>query len=445
MKKKRYMRAALAAALLMLVGCGVNAEADTDTTEETAVVETEISSDETEVTTEVKADSETETETESEEDSDVFTKRDLNQDPDLDEAEYITVTDGEDVTITEAGTYVLSGTASEVTITVNCEDEDAKVQLVLDGLNVTNSDSAVIYVISADKVFVTTADGSENTLTVTGTFTADGETNVDGVIFAKDDLVLNGLGTLTIVSSDNGIVAKDDLKVTGGTYVITAEGHGIDVNDNILINDGDFTIDAGTDGIHCAYGDDDTVGAITIYGGTFNITAGSDGIQAQTTLTIEGGTFDITASEGLEATYVVINDGEIDISASDDGINAAYKSYSMGTPTIEINGGTINIVMGSGDTDGLDANGNLYINGGTVSIECNSPFDYDNDGAINGGTVYVNGEQVTEIYNSMMGGGQMMGGNNQMNGNNGQMDGNTQMDNNNQMNGNNGPMGGGMR
>ncbi|MDO5119510.1 MAG: carbohydrate-binding domain-containing protein, partial [Coriobacteriales bacterium] len=131
------------------------------------------------------------------------------------------------------------------------------------------------------------------------------------------------------------------------------------------------------------------------------------GIQATTYLQVDDGTLDITASEGLEATYVQVNGGTINVGASDDGINATTKSYSVGTPTIEITGGDVTITMGAGDTDALDANGNLYISGGTVSISAQSAFDFDGVGELTGGTVYVNGEQVSTITNSMMGG---MGG-----------------------------------
>ena len=119
---------------------------------------------------------------------------------------------------------------------------------------------------------------------------------------------------------------------------------------------------------------------------------------------IGDGTFNISSKEALEATYVEINGGDITVSASDDGINSSNKSSSVES-SIVINGGKISISMGAGDTDALDSNGSLIINGGEISIEANSPFDYMTNGAINGGTVYVNGRQVTEIYNSMMGGG----------------------------------------
>ena len=110
--------------------------------------------------------------------------------------------------------------------------------------------------------------------------------------------------------------------------------------------------------------------------GTFNVNASDDGIHATTLLQIDGGSFDVTAAEGLEATDIRINDGEINISSSDDGVNAAYKSYAY-TPTVEINEGTLTSVMDAGDTDGVDSNGNLIINGGTIDITGQYAFDYD--------------------------------------------------------------------
>ena len=336
--------------------------------------------------------------------ADLFTERDLTQTPDLSEATYITVKDGEDVNITEAGVYVLSGNASDVTVTVDADDE-AKVQIVLDGVTITNTDFPVIYVKNADKTFVTTT--ADSTLAVTGSFTADGDTNTDGVIFSKDDLVLNGTAALTINSTDNGVVSKDTLKVTGGTYVITASSKTMEANDEILIADGTFTLTAGTDGLHAENEDDASLGHVYIAGGTFTIKAGDDAIHATSILQIDGGNLTIQAAEGLEGTYIQVNGGEISIEASDDGINAANKSSAYQV-TLEINDGEITIVMGAGDTDALDANGNLIINGGTIDITANSPFDYDGTGSLNGGTVIVNGSQVSSLSNQMMGGG--MGG-----------------------------------
>ncbi|MBR2805114.1 MAG: carbohydrate-binding domain-containing protein [Eggerthellaceae bacterium] len=340
--------------------------------------------------------------------SSLFTDRDLEQTADTANATEITVKSGEDITISEEGVYVISGTATDCTITVDA-DSAAKVQLVLDGVNITNADAPAIYVLSADKVFVTTASGSSNELTTTGEFAAIGDvTNIDGVIFAKDDLVLNGQGTLTINSSASGIVGKDDVKVTGGTYNITATEHGIQGKDSVAIADGTFNITAGTDAIHAKNDEDLTLGYAYIAGGTFNLNGASDGIEGYAVVQIDGGDITIDSQEGIEGTYIQINGGTIDIAATDDGINASDKSSEYDI-VLEINGGDVSVNMASGDTDALDSNGSLFITGGTVNITAQSAFDYVANASMTGGTVIVNGEQVSEITASMMGGG-MMGG-----------------------------------
>ena len=317
------------------------------------------------------------------------------------------------VTISEAGTYTISGTASNFTVKV-AADKDSKVQLDISDLNVTNDNFPVIYVLSADKCYINTT-GSSSTLSVTGSFTSDGDTNTDAVIFSKDDLVFSGTGTLNIVSNAaNGISGKDDIKFNSGIYSITSAKDSIEANDSITVTDGTFNINTNKDGLHCENDDDDTVGSILIQGGSFTIKAASDAIQATTTAQIDGGTFNLTGSEGIEATIVIINNGKINITASDDGINAAQKSRSAGTPTIEINGGELTIVMGQGDTDAIDANGNIVVNGGTINITAQmSSFDYDGTAQYNGGTIIINGTQVDSIPQSMMGGGRggMNGGN----------------------------------
>ncbi|MBQ3338657.1 MAG: carbohydrate-binding domain-containing protein [Atopobiaceae bacterium] len=335
---------------------------------------------------------------------DLFTERDLTQNADLSGAVYCTLEDGQDIAITSEGVYVISGTASNVTITVDAPDTD-KVQIVLDGANITNDDFPCIYVKSADKVFVTTAEGSANALSVTGTFSTDGDTNTDAAIFSKDDLVLNGLGTLTVSSTDNGITCKDDLKVTGGTIAIDCTSDGLEANDSVRIAGGDITITTPTDAIHAENDEDDSVGYVYICGGTLAIEAGDDAIHATTYVQIDGGTIDISAAEAIEGTIVPCNGGDIDIYATDDGVNASYKSDSLGTPVLEINGGDLAISMAQGDTDALDSNGYLYINGGTVDISAQFAFDFDYGAEMTGGTVYVNGEQVYEITESMMMGG----------------------------------------
>ena len=336
--------------------------------------------------------------------SDMFTSRDLEQEADLSEAQNYTISDGQTIEITSEGVYVITGTAANASIVVNAGSED-KVQIVLDGVSITNDSTPCIYVKSADKVFVTTTD-SDNILAVTGTFTADGDTNTDAVIFSKDDLVLNGTGTLTIKSTDNGVTSKDDLKITGGTINITCTSDALEANDSIRIADGTINIATKKDALHAENDEDDTVGFVYICGGTLNVESDDDAVHATTVIQIDDGELNLVAHEGLEATWIQINGGTVNIEASDDGINAAYKSAKI-TPAAEFNGGTVTIVMGSGDTDAVDSNANLLITGGTLNITAQSPFDYDGTAQKTGGTLIINGTETDSITNQMMGG---MGG-----------------------------------
>ena len=219
---------------------------------------------------------------------DLFTDRDLVQESDVTGAETVIVSDGQDVRIDEAGVWVLKGTASEVTVWIDA-DKDDKVQLVLDGLFIANESSPCIYVVTADKVFITVT--SDSSLSVTGTFLKDDANKADGVIYAKQDLVLNGTASLAVDSSAHGIVCKDDLKITGGTWNIAAGKKAISANDSIRISGGTLNLTAGTDGLHADNKDDDSLGFIYIKDGFISITAGDDGIHAVSVLQIDGGTF----------------------------------------------------------------------------------------------------------------------------------------------------------
>ena len=421
MKKMNLVSAVLAAILAVLMtGCGMNMTAGSPAAENNTAISPEVSAADEETAQAVNANAAegfevvavSQTYEAYQENSELFTKRDLAQTADTSDAAFITVSDRETIDITEEGVYVISGTAENCTVKVSA-GSDAKVQLVLDGVSITNSDFPAIYVEAADKVFVTTTD-SENTLTVSGQFTADGDTNTDAVIFSKDDLVLNGTGTLIVTSAyGNGISGKDDLKVTGGTYQVTSALHAFEANDSISVCDGIFTVNANKDGFHCE--NDDTAGTITVSGGSFTIRAASDGIHAAALLQIDGGSMTVTASEGLEAAYVLINGGDIDISANDDGINAADQSASVSTPTVEINDGNVNITMSGNDVDCIDVNGDIIVSGGTIQVTYpeqgpSESFDYDGTAAYNGGTIIINGTQVDSIPQGMMG-GRMNGGN----------------------------------
>lgn len=326
----------------------------------------------------------------------LFTERDLKQEADLTNATNFEVVSNSDIAITQEGVYIITGTAENVTINVEVGDEE-KVQLVLDDLNISNQDKECIHVESADKVFVTTNSNSCLKYSVT-----DSE-NATGAILSRDDIIFNGKGTLEIISDNNGIVGKDDVKITGGTYNITASKNCIRANDSICIAGGTFNLEAGTDGLHSENNDDDSKGYIYINSCTLNIDSSDDAIHAVSVVQIDGGTINIEAGEGIEGTYIQINDGTISIVASDDGINAVQKS-SKYTPAVEINNGDIKIIMGVGDTDGIDSNGDIIINGGTIDLTGNSTFDYDGKAEHNGGTIIINGEEVETITNQFMGG-----------------------------------------
>lgn len=303
--------------------------------------------------------------------NELFSDRDLECNPDISEATTIVACDDSEFVIEAEGVYILSGEAHNFTVKVEADMED-KVQIVLADAYISNDDFPIIYVKSADKCFVTLM--RENDLSVNNDFMADGDINTDAVIFSKADLTVNGTGMLSITSPfGNGITSKDDMKITGGVY----------------------TIECSNDALEAG-------GSTSIYDGSFTIEAGSDGVQAKGYLIVNGGIFNIKAAEGMEATYVQINGGEININASDDGINAAAKSEKYDV-VIEINGGDITVVMGPGDTDGLDANGIIVVNGGTIDVTGGSTFDSDMGSIYNGGIIIVNGTKVDEIPASEMG------------------------------------------
>lgn len=206
---------------------------------------------------------------------------------------------GSVLTIDTEGTYILSGALSDGQIVIDTPD-DKKVQLVLDGVTLASSDSAPLLIKESDKVFITLADGSSNTLTGPSSYSdAAEEDNIDGVIFSKGDMCINGSGSLAIdASTGHGIVSKDDLIITGGKIKVTAAGDGIQGKDCVKIKNGSITIDSDNDGIRSSNSEDEYRGFISVDGGTLTIDAGYDGLQAETLLRVADGTFDITTGGG---------------------------------------------------------------------------------------------------------------------------------------------------
>ena len=209
------------------------------------------------------------------------------------------VIDGDTITITEEGTYILSGSLTNGQIVV--EAENAKVQLVLDNADISCETSAAIYVKDADKVFITTADGSTNTVCTSGEFEAIDDNNIDAAIFSKSDLTLNGAGSLEVTCPNgHGILSKDDLAITSGEYVVDAGKHALSGKDSVRIAGGTFELAAGRDGIHSENTDEEEKGFVYIENGSFTITSDGDGIDASYVVEIVDGSFDITAGGGYE-------------------------------------------------------------------------------------------------------------------------------------------------
>lgn len=276
---------------------------------------------------------------------------------------------GSIVTISSAGTYKLSGTLADGQVIVDTQDAE-KVVLMLNGVELTSTTSAPIYVQNAEKVVITLVEGTTNTVT-DGTnyvFESADTDEPDATIFSKDDLTINGEGTLIVNANYNhGIVSKDDLKITGGTITVNAVNDGIKGRDSIAIKDGTLTINAGGDGMQSNNDENTEEGFILIEGGTLDIAADQDGIQAQTRLNVNGGNITIS-SGGTNSTYdsakglkagvnLTIGGGDIQIDAQDDAIHS--------NDSITIDGGEI--VLASGD-DGIHADSMIVINNGNLTI-----------------------------------------------------------------------------
>ena len=322
-----------------------------------------------------------------------FTKNDLNAGWDTSGATRITLTgadgkvsgngayiSGGDVHIVYAGKYILSGELTDGSIIVDADGDD-KIWILLDGVSVHCEDGAALRVEQAKKVFLTLAAGTENTFSDGSVYSeALTESGVDGAVYSRDDLTVNGSGTLTVNGSyQHGIVCNDDLVITGGTLVVNAVQDGIHAHDSVRFTGAGLTVTAGDDGITAS--NDDETSYLYIADGSITIPA---------------------CYEGLEAVSVTIDGGAIDIVPTDDGINASGRGNGS---EICINGGTVRIVNPTGrDADGLDSNGDIFINGGELFISVNgsgsnTAIDY---GSENGGVCRISGGTVVACGGSTM-------------------------------------------
>ena len=294
------------------------------------------------------------------------------------------------VTITEAGTYVLSGTLTDGCIDVNVSGKGT-VRLILNGVNITSGTTAPFIVEDAKKVVVTLADGTTNTFTDSTRVAADDE-DYSAAVYSKADLTFNGNGTLNINAGyRNGIKSTDDLKIVSGTYNITSNEDGIVGKDLLAVKTGTFNITSGQDGMKSTYDKDDTKGNIIIDDGTFNITASTDGIQSEHILRINGGEFNIKTGNGYQASTKSSNSqpgnmGGNTTTTTQTQDEDSMKGLKAGT-IIKVTGGTY--IIDSQD-DAVHTNGNMYIDNGKYTINTgNDAFHADTQLVINGGTIDI--------------------------------------------------------
>ena len=331
-------------------------------------------------------------------DADMFTERDNKTE--YDEAKAVTIKlngttatassnsvkiSGSKITITEEATYVVSGELADGMLIVDAPDT-AKLQIILNGANITSKTSAAFYILEADKVFVTLADGKTNTLANGGTFTAIDDNNIDGAVYSKQDLTFNGTGSLKVTSpAGHGVVCKDDLVITGGTYTVNSSSHGLDANDSIRITNATLNIDAGKDAIHAENTDDNSLGFIYIGGGTIKAEAEGDGIAAGAYMQIADGTIDLLVGGGSENGSKEHSDnfggfmggghgggrpGEVRPGSSQSSTTTTDESSTSmkglkATSSMLISGG--NFTINSAD-DSVHSDVSVIINGGTFTI-----------------------------------------------------------------------------
>ncbi len=289
------------------------------------------------------------------------------------------------LTLTQAGDYVLSGSyKGQIVIEAS---EDAMVHLILNGADISSTTGPAIYEKKADKLIVTLADGSHNTLTG-GTAVADGDDTIGAALYAEDDLSINGTGALTAAgTAKHGIQSKADLIIAGGSISVTAVTDGIRGRNSILVLDGDIHVTAGGDGLTTTRTDKDGKGWIILAGGKLDVTTGSGAgtvrasanskggrrgmtqtkssssdvsqkaVKAATDLTVLGGSYTFnTADDGLHAVNVTVNSGEFIIKSGDDGMHADQE--------MTVNGGIIRIDQCYEGLEGV----NVTVNGGDIRI-----------------------------------------------------------------------------
>ena len=237
---------------------------------------------------------------------------------------------GQTLTITQAGTYVLTGSGKNIKLVVEAADTD-QVHLVFQNLTL-EGEGTLLQVNKAQEVVISLAEGSQNALTESQ---ASDDEEVKATIHSQVPLTLNGTGNLTLTAlTKNALEVEDDLKVLGGTYTVKAANHGFKAEGALDIEAATLTIEAGKDGLHAEHDETTERANVSLNPTQLSIAATEDGVDAGNELTIKGGTITVSQSEeGLEARVIRQLGGDVTIKSSDDGVNASAGSSSKTTDT----------------------------------------------------------------------------------------------------------------
>ena len=265
------------------------------------------------------------------------------------------VAEGSTVTISAAGTYIVSGNFADGSITVTTSEDD-KVQIVLNGVKIASSSGPAIDIQSADKCFITLAEGTQNSLSDGSAFASE---DANACVYATCDLTINGSGSLDVSGNyRHGVFSKDDLVVYGGTIRVSAVEDGLNGKDSVKIGAGDISIDSGADGVKSSKSTNPEKGFVYVSGGSLSIDAEDDGIQAKTYLCIAGGSIEIDAADDALHSDLegALNGGSTSVRSSDDAFHCETK--------LEVNDGSF---VAETCSEGYEAE-QVVVNGGDTNI-----------------------------------------------------------------------------
>ena len=296
--------------------------------------------------------------------------------PDLTNATTITLSGTDDVTVTDSGAYVLTGTLTDGRVLVNAPDAD--VTLVLQDADITCSDSSALCIYKAASVLVYLPDGTASTLTdgssydYGDSFSSSAAEEPNACLYSKSDLIIAGGGTLTVTgNANNGITGKDTLKIEDTAVSVTAANHGVNGKDCLVLKQADVTVTSSGDALRATNDSDTALGCILIGASALTLTAGEDGIQAETALTLFDTTGTVTSgggsgaalsgdvsAKGIKAgTDITVRSGSYTLDCADDAVHA--------NGNVTVSGGTFVITTGD---DGVHADNAVTITDGTIDI-----------------------------------------------------------------------------